>query len=227
MSFVRAAFSLGWMLLLAGCLSIDPAKKSPTPLAAEATQADLSVAVRGLVVIGGPGSWTTAAWDEYLVTFENRSTEPVRIESAELEDFLGVRVPAGSQAANIRTDYSLRSAANLHRYETAHVEVKRAEFPMRNSSLIAATLIGGYPIGFLLAPAVLPALEAEARKGCTARQVALPAELPARHASTGSLFFPVTAGPQRLIVQARRGAETLEVAVPLNQLANLHRAERK
>jgi hypothetical protein len=208
-------------------MSSDTVKKNPLPLDAQAAQSGIHMAVRGLIIVHGPGSWTEAAWDEYLVILENHSTEDMQVESAALEDFLGVMVPAGFDHSNPRVDLFNRSMANLQRYNDAKAKVKKGDFPVSNIAIVAGTMLTFYPLGLLAAPAVVPAMEKEAHDGGIVRQIALPAAVPGRHATSGSLFFPVTAGPTRLIIRARRGDEPLELSVKLPTLATLHLEERK
>jgi len=54
------------------------------------------------------------------------------------------------------------------------------------------------------------------------RRLNLPLTLTPGQTATGSLFFPVTPGPQRLIVHGHDGEQPLDVTLELGPLATLH-----
>jgi hypothetical protein len=56
----------------------------------------------------------------------------------------------------------------------------------------------------------------------TRRRLALPRTLGPGETVTGSLFFPMTPGPQRLILKTQSGEGPRELTLELKPLADLH-----
>ncbi len=237
-----AALLLGAALLLSGCVSTKykmAPKDTPPPVVLNLTtvQPPISVILHTVIVYKGPGSWKKEAfWDEYVVSLTNQGPTPLTFESATLVDALGFGQLCGSNPWELEK----LSRENLKKFEHYGRKI-----------LLGAGLTAGWVASGGLAFAALWAGDAAlataastvffvmpvwalgsgvryliARSSITdefnRRRIALPLALKPGETKQGSLFFPVSPGPQRLLVRCQANGVTQLVTLDLTPLAGLH-----
>ena len=236
-----------------GCLSSKyrKARRDTPPAVAINLPARESPVAGGLlhavVVKKGPGSWKREAWwDEYVLTFSNRGTEPLELVSATLTDFQGQESAPGSNPWKLEKE-SQTWYERLSRSQAGPLlalgagTVFAAEVAM--ASAFSTILSGGTAAGGVgsAAAATVVALplyaiglvavnqhnkhEIAAEFG--RRRLPLPAALAPGADRSGSLFFRISPGPRGLDVGFRRGAESGTLHFDLAPLADLHLAARR
>jgi hypothetical protein len=242
---VMAATVLG---LLTSCLShrYRSAPKETPPavkLDLHGVSPEIAVLLHSVVVYKGPGSWKEEAyWDEYLVTVLNRTDQTLVVSSVQLEESPDVLQSAGDDPWKLEK----RSREKLQLYERTGRKI------LLGAGLTAAWLgsgvgvmaaaYGGASVGVAMAGAVvffaLPAvgvgtmirtisakddIEGEFRK----RRLVLPITLGPHESKAGSLFYPVTPAPRRLVFYYPQGDQMQAAALPLGPLGGLHLANEK
>jgi hypothetical protein len=225
MTLARVIMS-GLAILIAAGGCAHKAKAPPVPLVvdAEATLATLSATVHSVIVVGGPGQWTEhAAWDELIVTVKNLGEEAITLERAILIDCTGTGSVCDNDARNSRYLLVQRSRENLERYRDGSIPVRKADFPIPVSaqSLLAGGLVSGVP-GLILGPIAMAAMHARVQREMRERRLTLPVRIEGRSAETGSWFFPISAGPQLLVLEGTSAGGPVRLEVPLPKLAKVH-----
>jgi hypothetical protein len=225
---------------LTGCVTAKKYKmaKEDTPPAAvlnygAATPA-LELKLVTVIVYDGPGSWKQRAlWDEYVVSLTNRSDGPLSVESAALVDLLGVEQMPGADPWKLEQ----LSETNWRKYGRVGQFVLGvgAFAGVTELSVIGYGITGGVASGvFFVMPAVLLVdiatvgvlnhrNKAKVQKEFDRRRLSLPLRLASGAMVQGSFFFPMTPGPQRLILKGRAVEAPLELVLDLAPLAGLHR----
>jgi hypothetical protein len=230
----------------AGCVSSSyrrAAKSAPTPVALgwRAETPTVELTLQTVIAFKGPGSWKeNAYWDEYVVTLRNRGPLPVVIERAALKDFLAQSSLPGDQPWDLEKRSRQQTAQLQHILGDAVALGAGIVFPtvgglVLSSGAAMVSMAGGSvsPLAIWAGPAVLPvaigatvyrnlsgrhAIEAEFAR----RRIVLPQTLAPGQELAGSLFFPTTPGPRRLIVGFRENQRSADLDLPLPQLARLH-----
>lgn len=200
-------------------------------------QPPVSATVNTVIVYHGPGSWKKDAfWDEYTVTLTNQGSAPLTIDSATIID--GLEMPQASGADPWALEQQSRK--NMKKFE--HVG--------RKILIGAGVTVGWVASAGLTAGAVWAGAGTAAAVGATAflalpawaissgvrtlvarssitdefnrRRIALPITLRPGETRHGSLFFPISPGPQRLECHYRVNGEARLAAIDLAPLAGLH-----
>jgi hypothetical protein len=202
----------------------------------------LTATVHTVLVRNGPGSWVRDAdWDEYIVTLKNSAPSALRIETLSLESpYLPVPQQSSLSLKQLedRTKESLRTARELASVAGG------AAVTVGATAVVAGAASTGALVPFAAAPAAAAPLAAmfveypleraienhhlkhEDRSmielTILERGAHLALEVPPGQEELRSVFFPLTAGPSRLVVGYRIADEQRELAVPLPELAQLH-----
>lgn len=243
---LRLAVALA-AVALSGCVSAryKPAdKKTPPPVVLNLTAAQPAVeaTVNTVIVYRGPGSWKRDAyWDEYVLTFVNRGSIPLVVESAGLTDLRGDTTAPGDKPWLLEKESRSRTKELNRGAKTALVQLGGGLAVMSIGGVLFSASIGAtagaasFAVG-LAGAAILPfyvggaiyrnvsrrhEIEAEFAR----RRLLLPATLAPGQTVSGSLFFRISPGPQRLVLRGRSGAEPVEVTVDLAPLKGLHLKE--
>jgi len=235
--------------LLSGCVTSTKyrlAKRGTPPAPALDLKAPsagpLELDLATVIVFKGPGSWKQEArWDEYTVTLVNHGSEPIAVESAELIDVQGAPRAPGDEPWSLEKE----SRTALDRYQRMGVGVAAGAgaAALYTWALTSAVASGSWLAGgaaatnVLLVGLVVPvaglvdvgtvavmdhnnkrAVEREFER----RRLVLPRTLAPGESVNGSLFFPMTPGPQRLLLHAHGALEPHEVRLELGPLSALH-----
>jgi len=244
----RVLFFVGVATLLGGCVTSKKYKmvkkdEAPAkPVVLNLTSANKELTLATVIVFKGPGSWKREAkWDEYVVELANPGDHPFTIESAELFDLQGKLQQPGTDPWRLEK----LSATNWSKYGSTGVQVLAgaglvATYVGIEIGTAAGAIMGGSAAatgGAAVALAVIPVfavvdLTAVAvmnhnnKKKVVAefdrRRLVLPLALAPGATATGSFFFPMTPGPQRLVVKGKTGEVPLEIGLELKELAGLH-----
>lgn len=239
---VVAAVLLVGTLGLTGCVSTKykmAPKNTPPPIALNlaTVQPPVATALHTVIVYKGPGSWKKEAyWDEYVVSITNQGPAPLTVGSATLVDALGTGQTCGSNPWELEK----LSRENLQKFE--HYSRKiiigaglTVGWVASGGVVVAATWAGDAALA-TVASAVVVALPVwalgtgvrflVARSSVTdefnRRRIATPLELKPGETKHGSLFFPISPGPQRLVLSCRTNDVTQLVTLDLTPLAGLH-----
>jgi hypothetical protein len=187
---------------------------------ASAVDKRLSVALDGVIVRDGPGTWArNADWDEYLIRIQNISVSPVVITAIRVYDSTMTRQDSSGERRTLLAE----SRQTARRYDSQDIEIKAG---LGSGTLMAAGAVGGAAavtagsaalymssaaaattVGVLLAA---PALVAggvvksinQGRVGdeIARRQTEIPLPLEPGESKGLDLFFPLTPSPQKIEV---------------------------
>lgn len=223
--------------------------KPAEPMELKAAAAGIELSVVGLIIFDGPGAWKHQAyWDEYVVRVANHRVEPVVIETFALGDVLDRNVAPGTdpwelEKAGHRHERDLQglrapadAAGSAHQRQalargTASAGALAMLYvPGVAPAALGPALIYGAPLVLVAAAPVLfankflidPKNRALVLAEFDRRRLKLPVALEPGATATGSVFFPLTPGPERLSVRGRAGADALAVTVALPGLEGLH-----
>jgi hypothetical protein len=247
--FVASVLAVG---LLSGCVTSKKyrlAKEGapgPQPLnwrsepVAEAAP-DTALVLETVITYKGPGSWKREAkWDEYVVRIDNPGPAPLVVESAELVDIHSqAQVPGDDPWALEKQSYTNwerygRSGLNLLAGAGWVTLYGAASVGSALGSMMAgpgAAAAGGGALAVIPVVAVVnityvvAANHSNKRKVVaefTRRRLPLPLHVEAGQTKAGSLFFPMTPGPQRLLVKATADGRPVTFTVSLEPMARLH-----
>ena len=233
-------------LLLQGCVTSKKYRLSKP----DATPSDLSWSVsspaaelklKSLIVFKGPGSWKREArWDEYVVELTNQSDTAVTFDSASLIDLLQTPQAPGSDPWKLEK----LSYTNWEKYGKSGLKLLAgagavmlyagAVVSTATTSLLAGGAEAGSGAALLTVIPVVAVMDITVvalmnHKNKTMvqdefqrRRLIFPLTLPAGTSAAGSLFFPMTPGPQQLILVGHTGDTALELVLDLKPLAALH-----
>lgn len=240
-----AILALAMVGLLCGCVTSARYRLAPrhTPAAQrldlKAPTAPLEIDLGTVITFKGPGSWKSEArWDEYVVAVVNRGAQPLVVESAELIDVQQVARFPGEDPWKLEA----LSRTNWERYHKAGLAVATGGGVVLYGAAVADVaagpwLAGGAAGSAMMALAVIPVVaiadvsvvavmnhqnRLAVEKEFQRRRLLLPQELAPGQTAQGSLFFPMTPGPQRLMVHGRIGGEPVVATLELPTLAGLH-----
>ncbi len=221
------------------------------PLGLTATAAGLELSVTGIIVYDSLGTWKQHAyWDEYVVRLINHRAEPLTVELIELGDVLDRRVPSGTdpwalEKTGTKHEKSLQrllapadAAGSARQRAQQRVSVAEGAAGLAFISIlyvpamapVGAALIYGAPLVFLAySPFYLanklvidPKNRGLVLTEFNRRRLPLPVSIPPGATVTGSVFFPLTPGPERISAHARSGQEEMRVSLDLSGLEGLH-----
>jgi hypothetical protein len=241
---------LGLSLGLTGCVTSKKYKmaKEGTPpaqaLGWTVGMPPAALTLQSVIVYKGPGTWKREAkWDEYVVQFTNQGTVPLTIGTAALIDILGQPQKPGTEPWSLEklssTNWDKYGGFGLSLAAGAGVVAAWGGIAAASSmgSLLAgpgaAASVGGAAVALTVIPiAAVVDITAVAiinhqNKGkvlaeFNRRRLVLPLTVAPGATGSGSLFFPMTPGPQRLIGKGQAGGIPVELVLELKPLAGLH-----
>ncbi|HET7534998.1 MAG TPA: hypothetical protein VFJ90_00990, partial [Candidatus Didemnitutus sp.] len=171
--------------------------------------------------------------DEYQVRVTNLSQQLLRIESAMLVDFQGQAQPTGWDPWQLEK----QSATNWDVYRAGGTQLRAGagaadlksgagSVVSTDAALRGAALHDVVPAEFVHGSKTEPAAPG-GEKDKVAREFArrrlfLPVTMPPGGMIEGSLFFPMTPGPQRLVLRGRYGDSPVVLTLELQPMAALH-----
>lgn len=235
-------------LALTGCVTSKKykmAKKEgalpPQALDWTANSASAALTLKSVIVFKGPGSWKREArWDEYVVQLSNQGGQPLRIDSAGLIDLLGQLQSPGTDPWELEklsyTNWDKYGKTGLKLIAGAGAVTLYASAVAVSSmgGLMAPTAAAGGGVALLNIIPVVAVVDITAvaimnnqnKKKVMAefnrRRLSLPLTIEPGQDCTGSLFFPMTPAPQRLVITGAAGETPLELVLELKPLARLH-----
>jgi hypothetical protein len=235
------------MVTVTGCASSKyklAKKDTPPPVLMDLSfnQPPVELVLHTVIVYKGPGSWKrTAYWDEYVLTVANRDELPLSIESATLVDFQDEHNAAGNDPWKLEKQ-SKTWWKNIRSSEAGRLVTLGAGTAASIGVLMAvgpAAILGGSGAALAVGTVAVAAIYAlpvyavvsvvgnisgrhKIKAEFDRRRLALPAIVQAGQVVQGSLFFPITPGPKRLILQYRVGEEARDVDFDLSPIAGLH-----
>jgi hypothetical protein len=194
-----------------------------------------------LIVFKGPGSWKREArWDEYVVKLTNHGTQPLWIETATLIDLMGEpQIPGVDPWQLEKLSYTnwdkygktglkvVAGAGAMALYGTALMASSVGSFMAGPGAAAGGSvLLDAIPVVAIVDITAVAIMnhnnKAKVQKEFDRRRLVLPLTMAPDSAAEGSLFFPMTPGPQRLIVRGKSGETPLELVLELKPLAGLH-----
>ncbi len=196
--------------------------KEPEPFSIEqplsiTTDQHLRVALEWVIVRDGPGAWVkNANWDEYLMSIQNRSEQPITITQLVVVDSLDARI----EPRSVRSELVKLSKASSRRYKEAGIDVRAGagRKTMRTAGLVATGAVAGAVAvggswaaagavvggGLVLAPVLAiggvmrGVNNSKISKEIELRHTEFPLELPANGEVRLDVFFPIAPSPQSL-----------------------------
>lgn len=244
-----AAASLAAAFALSGCVTrgykLAPKNMpAPTLLNLSAAQPPAEATLHTVIIYQGPGSWKREAyWDEYVLTVANRGETPMTIDSATLYSSQSEPVTPGDNPWTLdklsKKWWQTNAARQTGTYLAlgagtvvgAGAAMASAMGGMWGASVSAGTATAGavgaatvvalpiFAVGTVYANVHSKhKVEAEFAR----RRLVLPLTIAPGQTVQGSLFFRITPGPQRLVLQCRTDGETRPLAIDLAPLAGLH-----
>lgn len=234
------------LCLLTGCVTsrkyrmAKASTPAPVQLDWKASLPSLDLTLQSVIVYHGPGSWKRDAhWDEYVVQLVNHGSQPVIIDSATLIDLQGnPQFPGHEPWALEKLSYT-----NWDKYGKSGVKLlagagavivfsAAAEAAAMGSIMAGGGATGAIVLVQVILVVALVAITAVAlmnhsnklkvQEEFDRRRLPLPRTLAPGQVATGSFFFPMTPGPQRLQLKGTSGKNPFELALELKPLAGLH-----
>jgi hypothetical protein len=231
---------------LASCASSDQYQlaKGEIPAAPrlyyQAVEPTAELVVESVIVCKGPGSWKQdARWDEYVVRVTNRTEKLLRIEAALLVDFQGKAQETGWDPWQLES----RSASNWQAYRAGgarlragagagHLQVEGESIATADASLGYAGISHSTSLHDVMPSEFVHDTKTESiapgsgkdkiMREFARRRLFLPVTMPPGETIEGSLFFPMTPGPQRLVLRGRYDDAPVILTLALKPLAALH-----
>jgi hypothetical protein len=247
--FVRCltAVLLAVALISAGCVMAHNRTRKEGIVPAQAlnlstSQPPLVVMLHSVIVHDGPGAWKEMTWwDEYVISVTNQGDAPLTLEAAELVDYAGQASAPGNDPwkleregqqwwdsnAKRKLDYAF--ALGVGTYGAAGVAFlggAAATGTMSGAAAAATVVIAAVPVAIIGTVALNSSQRHKIEAEFHRRRLALPATLAPGATRTGSLFFRLSPGPQRLALHYRAGEQSQVLALPLTPLAALHFKKR-
>lgn len=212
------------LALSAGCAHRAAKPVPPLAINVEAAGPTASATLHSIIVRDGPGQWSKyTAWDEYVVTIRNLGADELTIESVTLVDCTGTPILAENGPNNTRLVLQDRSRQNLKRYREGRLPVRVDDFPPPAAAEMLGPMPILHPAMLAVGPVTVATIDHRAHLEIVRRRLLLPMRMAGRTAETGSWFFPMSAGPARIVIQGRSAGAlvTLEIALP-SSVANIH-----
>jgi hypothetical protein len=239
---------LATLLFLAGCVSrrYQSAAKNTPPavsLNLNAQQPPLTAELNTLIVSQGPGSWRREAyWDEYVVSIVNQGQTPITIDGVVLDSSAIAAQTPGSDPWEIeKQSEKILKQQGHHRkivadagpllaftgLEVAGTGLAATALATGSSAAIAGATVAAVALPVFAVGSVVRGITAPygIQKEFNRRRLAFPLELQPGETRQGSLFFPITPGPQRLELDFHSEGGAQSDSIDLAPLANLHFAE--
>jgi hypothetical protein len=219
--------------------------KSSTPPPIEMnlslSQPPIDVQLHNVIVFKGPGSWKSKAyWDEYIVSIANPGSLPLSIELATLVDFQDTYNNAGSDPWKLEKQSKLwwkgiktsafgngvvlGTGAGALAY--GGLSLLSATFWSSTSgALVGAAAVVAAPVIVISSITASVRAHNKIEEEFYRRLLFLPATIQAGQVVQGSLFFPITPGPKRLILHYQMGDVEHNAEFDLSPLKALHMKE--
>jgi hypothetical protein len=236
------------LLIFPGCVSKRyqaASKKTPpaVPLNLNAQQPPLTAAVNTLIVFQGPGSWKREAyWDEYVVSVVDQGQTPITVDGAVLSSTVIVaQTPGADPWAIEKQSHKILKDQTLGRMFVADagpawgaLGISAGAFALGSAAVAtgSAAAVAGATVAVIAFPVFVIGSGVRAitaphaiQKEFNRRRLVLPLELQPGEMRQGSLFFPITPGPQRLELNFRSEGIAQSDSIDLAPLATLHFAE--
>lgn len=232
---------------VAGCVLPDYKTRKgeippPQPINLTGTERPLETLLHTVIVHRGPGAWKEETWwDEYVVSLTNHGDTPLNIESIRLVDFEDQASEPGDDPWKLERIsqkwWQTNSARNAGYSLALGVGAYgAAEVAFWGGAAATGSLAGAATAGTVVLAAVPVTIigtvminnnqkhkiEAEFHR----RRLVLPASVAPGSTATGSLFFRISPGPQRLVFAYRLEGQPHEFALELKVLAALHFKKR-
>ncbi len=210
-----------------GCATTQPPPPPPVVLNLIGTHPAADVILHTVIIPGGPNAWSpNAQWDEYVLTITNRSPASLTIEAATIDDILNHPQGLGSDPRKLARS----TEANWKTYCRSKVPVSpnklsppsRSHEPTWWSTLLSPPVVLPYTLPLQLS--IEQSYFGKLRKGIAERQLVFPLNLQPGTSAMGSVFFPITPGPRRFVLQGRSDGKPVEIVIPLTGLSALHLA---
>jgi hypothetical protein len=245
-SEVRVSFVvLVALLVFPGCVSKryqSASKKTPpaVPLTLSAQQPPLTAALNTVIVFHGPGSWKREAyWDEYAVSIVNQGQAPVTVVGAVLHSsVIDAQTPGSNPWDLEKQSHKILKDQTLGRQLVAGAGIELAVLGVEASALALGSLavatgsaaaVAGATVAVVALPVFVIGSGVRAitaphaiQKEFNRRRLALPLVLQPGETRQGSLFFPITPGPQQLELECQGDGITQSLDIDLAPLTNLH-----
>lgn len=252
-SLIKLAVIISIITLSSGCAisKYRLAKKDTPPLIEmnlHFNQPPVDVLLHTVIIYKGTGSWKSEAlWDEYIVSITNQGALPLTIISATLVDFQDRLNSTGndpwklekqtktwwknvSSSGPIGKSVAFRTGVGALAFGSGALFINSTTFWGATTSSSGAVLGAA---GLVAVPVVTVfyivsnvrchnIIESEFNK----RNLVLPVTIQASQAAKGSLFFPITPGPKRLILHYQIGEEEHDAKFDLSPLKGLHMKEK-
>jgi hypothetical protein len=213
-----------------------------TPLNLSINQSPVDTLVHTVIVYKGPGSWKRKAyWDEYVMTLANQGDNPMIVKTATLVDFQDKYNAAGSDPWALEKQSktwwkNFRSSDSGHLvtlglgtyvsvgvfYGAGLAALGSGSGALAGVAFVGAAGIVALPVYAIVSSISNVSARHKIEEEFNRRRIVLPATIDQGQSVQGSLFFPITPGPKRLILQCQIGEETREFDLDLPQLADLH-----
>jgi hypothetical protein len=193
-----------------------------------------------VIVFKGAGSWKREArWDEYVVEVTNRGGMPLAIDFAGLVDIQGtMQLPGADPWKLEKLSYTnwdkygktglklLAGAGAVTLYVGAGVGLTYGALLGGTVSSGAVAAMNLIPVVALVDVTTVAVMNHKNKQKVVAefnrRRLPLPQTIAPGQTVAGSLFFPMTPGPQRLVLKGQSGAAPLDLTLELKPLASLH-----
>lgn len=211
------------------------------PLGWNVAAPSAELTLTSLIVFKGPGSWKREArWDEYVVVITNKGAGSLVIESATLIDLLGQPQVPGVDPWPLeklsytnwdkygKTGLKLLAGAGAVTLYVGAITVSTMGNILGGAGAATggSAMLGVVPVLAVLNITVVAIVNNANKKAVVAefnrRRLKLPLSIAPGQSASGSFFFPMTPGPQRLILKGKAGVSPLELLLELKPLAGLH-----
>ena len=235
-------------ILMGGCFSSKKyrlAQKDVAPArlinwSTSSASVDLTLAT--LIVFKGPGSWKREArWDEYVIQLHNRGDTTMVVESAELIDLLNQPQSPGDdpwileKLSHTNWDKYGKNGLKLLAGAGAVVVYSSAITVVATTSILGGAAAGGgtsllllniVPVIALVDIVAVQLINRKNKKTVQQefdrRRLDLPLVAHAGATLTGSFFFPMTPGPQALLIHGNQAGAPFSLRLELAALEKLH-----
>ncbi len=238
---------VAWLSLL-GCVSKryqSASKKTPPAVALNlrAEQPPLTAELNTVIVFHGAGSWKREAyWDEYVVSLVNQGQSAIAVDGAVLDSSaILAQTPGSDPWAIEKHSHKILKDQTLDRrlvadagpglavlgLETGAVALGAAAVATGSAAAVAGATVAVVALPVFVVGSGIREVTAPyaIQKEFNRRRLPLPLELQPGETRQGSLFFPITPGPQRLELDFRSEGSAQSVSIALAPLATLHFAE--
>jgi hypothetical protein len=239
---------------LSGCVTArqyrlaGPEAGAVAPLDLRASAGPLDAKLGGVIVTRGPGSWKLVAlWDEYLVSFANRGEQAVTVESARLLDARDQPRSPGEEPwaledltnsgwnrygrSSLQVAGAIADVATI--ISVSHATCNATGYGVAGCAGLgtAKTVFTALPAIGLIDLAVVAYLDQDnketVQKEFQRRRLVLPLVVPPGKTVAGSLFFPITPRPGKLMLAGRSGEQALEVVIEVRGAPDPHTGDGK